>query len=323
MLKKADDPWHALSPDPAHVLGRRVEADHPSSVYWALSADNAPGLVFRTIDARSVPKSFPKPKGIVIRVEEDQGESARLSLFLQNANDRDVFQTLCQDIIDFSSVGDVGVATARVFRRLAHWQSLLSRGRPGELAPHEVRGLMGELWILQQVMQGAGVLAALRSWVAPQDHPQDFALPSSIVEVKTRLAGSRPHVSISSLEQLEAGHLPLFLVVVELSPSEEATAVSLDDMATELLLAAVEAGAEAEDIAELALSCRGYSKFPSYDAKYKVAGIRAFEVKEEFPRIVRSGIDQRIQQATYVLDLSSLVPFECEPHQAIHPTNRD
>lgn len=60
-------------------------------------------------------------------------------------------------------------------------------------------------------MDRHGLEAALQSWVAPDDHPQDFALDHRLIEVKTRLAGSRSSTgSLSSLQRP-----PLFLMVLE------------------------------------------------------------------------------------------------------------
>ena len=315
MSNKTDDPWRSLAPDPTHLLGRRADGDHPLAIYWVSSSDGAPGLQIRGIDGASVPRSFPKPKGISIQVSDEAGQEQSLSLFLVGQDDRDVFHALCLDVIQFSAGGNqASSATAMVFRRLAHWQSLLSRGRPGELAPHEVRGLIGELWWLEQLSAQMGVQGALASWVAPEDHPQDFALTAGIVEVKARLAGSKPHVSISSLEQLEVGHLPLYLLVVELSPSDAEGSISLNGMAARLVLSAAECGFDAEELAQLALHRRGYAISPSYDAlRYVVSGVNAFAVRDGFPRLIRSAIDRRVHQATYTLDLTTVGSFEQDP----------
>ncbi len=315
MSIKTDDPWRSIDPSPAHLLGRRADCEHPLAIYWVSSSDGAPGLQIRGIDEQSIPRSFPKPRGISIQVSDETGQEPSLSLFLVEQEDRDVFLALCQDVIEFSAAGDqVATATSMVFRRLAHWQSLLSRGRPGELAPHEVRGLIGELWLLEQLSEQMGIQSALPSWVAPDDHPQDFALTAGIIEVKTRLAGSKPHVSISSLEQLEVGHLPLYLLVVELSPSDAEGSVSLNDMAAKLVSTAAECGLDTEETAQVALHGRGYASSPTYDTlRYVVSGVSAFAVRDDFPRLIRSLIDRRVHQATYVLDLTTLGSFAQDP----------
>jgi hypothetical protein len=313
-LNRSNDPWSLIGLDPTQLLGRRAEGEHPLTIYWVTSAEGAPGLLVRGVDSGSVPKTFPKPRGVLIQVDDKVAHTPSVTLFLQTPENKDVFLTLCKDVIEFSATsGQAAEATAKVFRRLAHWQSLLAKGNAAELAPHEIRGLIGELWFLEDLSRRSSMKAAIGAWVAPDDHPQDFALDSVIVEVKARLAGSRPHVSISSLEQLETGHLPLFLLVTELAPSEAPQARSLNALVTTVRQLARSEGADVEELLEAALHRRGYTAYPAYDvARYAVSGVRTFAVLEDFPRIIRSATDLRVPQATYSLDLTTLASYERE-----------
>jgi hypothetical protein len=208
---------------------------------------------------------------------------------------------------------DATTATLALFRRLAHWQAMLRVASPTEMGPNEVRGLMGELWVLDSLRQRSGLLRALRAWVAPIDHPQDFSFGGGIIEVKARLAGSRPWVSISSLEQLEPGHLPLHLMVVELASSEAADAMSLNSMVGALIRHARDEAAAVEEELQEALLRRGYVHSPRYDdLSYTVSGVRSFQVGEGFPRITRSQTDRRIATATYCIDLTAIGSFESD-----------
>lgn len=319
---QSDDPWAAIRPDPDQMLGRRVDTGHSLGIYWVVSADDAPGLLVRGIENSRVPKTLPRPRGIALKVAADGDKSSQLSLFLLTAEDRDVFLTLCLDVIAYSSgAPDPAGAATSLFLRLEQWQSLLSQGRLAELGPREIRGLMGELWLLDQLLQRIGARAALQAWVAPDQHPQDFALQSAIVEVKARLAGSRPQVSISSLEQLETSHLPLYLLVVELAPGKT-DSLSLNDMAGALCANAKAAGRDVEEQAAAALLRRGYLKSPRYDElRYAASGVRLFEVVPEFPRIIRSKTDRRIATATYCIDLTTLTDFERATTRILPPTS--
>jgi hypothetical protein len=306
-----EDPWTDIHPDPDRMLGRRVDGEHALGIYWVVSADHAPGLLVRGIGNASVPRVLPRPRGIALRVASEGDQVSQLSLFLLSSEDREVFLELCRDVIAYSSEApEPAGAAASLFRRIEQWQSLLSQGRVAEFGPQEIRGLMGELWLLDQFRQRIGMRAALSAWVAPDEHPQDFALQAFIVEVKTRLGGSRQMVSISSLEQLETSHLPLHLLVVELAPGQ-ADALSLNDMATSALAHAKTAGKDVEEQAAASLLRRGYIASPRYDElRYVASGVRLFAVGEGFPKMVRSTTDQRITTATYCIDLTTLTQFE-------------
>lgn len=313
MSSKNDDPWSLINPEPDAWVGRRIDIQHPLAPFWALHPSGAPGIVIREVDSSAVPAELPRPRGIAVAVEQVDESTSTLSMFLQTPQDRDVFQKLCMDIVSHASeVGTKRDASVRVFSRLRRWQSLLGLARGNEMSDQEVRGLIGELWFLTTVLQPKlGLAAALAAWVAPQRHPQDFALPNGVFELKARLSGSRAEVSISSLEQLEQIHLPLALVVVELAPSDQEDALSLNDMCAHLLK---EAEAESEALLEStqrAFSGRGYVASPRYDSlTYQPVGSTVFSVSGSFPRLLRNGTDARISKANYTLALTELSEFQ-------------
>lgn len=310
--KKTDDPWASIGVDAKQLLGRRVEGSHALPIYWVRGADGAPGLLLKDIEPDSVPSRLPRSRGISVQLGTSGGQEREVRIFLLSPGDREVFRALCLDVIAFSAPEtNPWAATAAVFRRLEHWQALLSKGAPQEMGPQEIRGVIGELCVLLRLAKAFGIASALSSWVAPDEHPQDFALDSRLLEVKTRLAGSRQQVQISSLEQLEAADLPIYLVAVELAPSESDAAFSLNDIAEQVMALAAENGVGARDRAERLLLQRGYMEKEAYRVdRYVVSGERSFLVEDGFPRLVRSVTDRRIQQATYVLDLTALGSFE-------------
>ena len=310
--KKTDDPWASIGVDAKQLLGRRVEGSHALPIYWVRGADGVPGLLLKDIEPDAVPSRLPRSRGISVQLGTSGGQEREVRIFLLSPGDREVFRALCLDVIAFSAPEtNPRDATAAVFRRLEHWQALLSKGAPQEMGPQEIRGVIGELYVLLRLAKALGIASALSSWVAPDEHPQDFALDSRLLEVKTRLAGSRQQVQISSLEQLEAADLPIYLVAVELAPSEADAAFSLNDIAEQVMALVAENGVGARDRAERLLLQRGYMEKEAYGVdRYVVSGERSFLVEDGFPRLVRSVTDRRIQQATYVLDLTALDSFE-------------
>lgn len=307
------DPWSELATSTIDLIGVRVSQPHPLDVYWLRAADGSPGILFRGIAPERVPYRLPKPRGLTLEVGVGHdGLEARM--FLRTPEDRDVFRTLCQDVIAWSAAEESrALSTASLFRRLSHWHSLMTRARTTSMEPHEIRGLIGELLFLERIAECHDLDVAIRSWVAPDEHPQDFAMDVRIVEVKTRLAGSRNTVQVSSLEQLESVHLPLFLVVLELAQSDAEDAVSLNGLCDRLGALVQGRDIALEDALQCALLKRGYLRQDAYDADtYRVAGVVAFEVRDGFPRLVRADVDTRIAQAHYQLDLAQLSEYKVD-----------
>jgi len=324
-LKRSNDPWESIQVDTTQLLGRRVEGAHALPIYWVKSADNAPGLLLKDIEPDAVPSRLPRTRGVSVQLGGPGSHEREVRIFLMSPGDHEVFQALCLDVVAFSaSETNPRSATSAVFRRLEHWQALLSKGAPQDMGPQEIRGVIGELYILLRLAKVSGITSALGSWVAPDEHPQDFAMENRLIEVKTRLAGSRQQVQISSLEQLETAELPIWLVVVELAPSEGDAAFSLNEIAGQVMDLATQDGLVMRDRAERLLLQRGYMEKEAYGLdRYVASGLRAFLVGENFPRIARSTIDRGIQQATYVLDMTALGSFERDSDEVSSCVVRD
>lgn len=305
-----EDPWKSLTPAIDQIKGRRVGGEHLLDVFWIKGADGSPGLLLRGIDPMRVPDQLPQPRGLVLEVALD-APHAEAKMLLREHEDREVFLTLCRDVISYSGGSATAAdATSNVFRRLAHWHSLMTRGRTSAMSAYEIRGLIGELCVLERLGVSAGFAAALSAWVAPDEHPQDFAREDRLIEVKARLSGSRQVVRISSLAQLEPTQLPLALVVIELVASEGDDAATLNQICARLLEQARLLGPQMVDQIEAALFKRGYIQLEAYDAEaYRVAGMTAFDCRGGFPRLVRSEVDVRIPEAKYMVDLSLVGEF--------------
>lgn len=313
-LRTSEDPWASIGVDASQLLGRRVAGDHALPIYWAVDHAGVPGLIVRGIDCGSAPPRLPKTQGVSTIVTGPDTDKPELKIFLQSPGDRDVFLKLCLDVVSYSSGKSTAKdATLAIFRRLDHWCALLRRKPQQELGPEEIRGLIGELLVLKRLAGAHGIVGALKAWVAPDDHPQDFALGATLLEVKTRLAGSRQHVHISSLEQLETDRLPLYLRVIELAPGSTGASFTLNSLIGDISDMAASVGADAVDLAERLALRRGYLEQPEYDAdRYELGSERTFLVGDGFPRLVRSTTDRGIHRAAYVLDLTALAPFECD-----------
>lgn len=301
------DPWRGIGTTAEHIVGMRAQDEHPLDVYWIKEPDGAPGLMFRSVDADRFPEKTPSLKGLSLQTTVTNAVN-ELRMMLKDPEAREVFLTLCTDVISYSGTGSSpSDATTRVFRRLQHWQSLMAYVRSRAMESHEVRGLIGELYVLEQLSIALGFDVALRAWVAPDDQPQDFACEDRLIEVKTRASGSRQTVRISSLQQLEPAQLPLYLVAVEVVPSSGVDARTLNEYCSRLLEEVGAVSAKLMEKLEVALLRRGYVRMDEYDDDaYCIAGVSAYECRSGFPRITKSEVDARIVEAQYVLDLSLL-----------------
>ncbi len=312
MVKSMDsDPWASLTRQLGRIAGRRVIGDHPLSIFWAIDGRGRPGIVCNNIPNHEPHFELPALRGI--EIERGKPDDSTLSLFLESREDREIFFALCRDIVDYSGTfPDSDGAYLHLLRRLSRWQAMLQRAHTKDLEEWQVRGLFGELWfLLDFLLPRIGIEAALLSWLGSSGAPKDFALPQSCVEVKTWLSGSRGHLHISSLEQLQPSPLPLFLLAIEVTACTAAMGgMNLNSLAREILKAAEDDSPSLARLASSALAQRGYAASDAYDdSRYLVVSQTAFSVNDDFPRFVRSAVDRRITAATYELDMSGLDAF--------------
>ncbi|MFI9836316.1 PD-(D/E)XK motif protein [Nonomuraea sp. NPDC051941] len=189
---------------------------------------------------------------------------------------------------------------------LDEWRELLRR-RGGLLGEDALRGLFGELIILEQILAAAGA-HDLSVWRGPDREPHDFRLAEGDLEVKT-LGATGSTVRIHGIEQLEPPEGgDLHLVVVRL-------VADLDGIALPDLVERIRPKVGDHRAFSLALARAGYGEADGEhyrDRRFAVTQIAALAVGDGFPRISPSSLadtlPDEIGALSYTLDLSFLLP---------------
>lgn len=238
-----------------------------------------------------------------------------LVLRLKRRGLESVFGRLCQDLADSASLVKAEDAVVALFvERLRLWERLFSGSDDGLMPKHKIRGLVGELLVLERLLmaQAVSIGELVDSWVGPLSADQDFCLADRSIEVKTINPGARS-VRISSLRQL-AAPVPLTLTLITLGTS---AADSTDAVCLNSLVDRIEARIAAEP-ASLStfrerLLAAGYVDQRHYGEDW-FAAIRedSFAVTVGFPRLVPSDVGPAITGATYELDLAALSGYRVE-----------
>lgn len=310
------NPWKDLKPSggegQSNVL--RVDARHPWDLYWALGPGGQPQLACRLPEniAFPNPDEIPRVKAVEIRL-------AHLHPWrwcvveLQDRAFEDIFQALCGALVEAARmVPSIEGVMHVMVRHLARWQRMLSRTiAPGKMKFQEQIGLIGELvFLYNHIMEIIPIRESVASWVASQNHPQDFMLPGgSVVEVKCRQATAADIIHISSQWQLHQEALPLFLTVFTLAAGDRGQGFSLHSLVQDIR-ARLEKDIVVLDDLEVALVHRGYIDTPEeYDQRWwAICGIRCFSVDGNFPRLEPSSLPAGIIEVGYTISLP-----DCEP----------
>lgn len=238
-----------------------------------------------------------------------------LVLRLKRRGLESVFGRLCQDLADSASLVKAEDAVVALFvERLRLWERLFSGSDDGLLPKHRIRGLVGELLVLERllVVRAASIGELVDSWVGPQGKDQDFHLADWSIEVKTINPGARS-VGISSLRQLTA-HVPLTLTVITLgaSVSNSTEAVCLNSLVDRLEFRIAAEPAWLSTFRERLLAA-GYVDHRRYGEDWFVAMRQdSFAVTADFPKLVPSDVVPAITGVRYELDIAALSGFRVE-----------
>lgn len=314
-----EDPWKDLAPPSATdaITARRVDHTLHWGFFWAKSLQNDCLLVLRHAAGSSPTSRLPRLKGIEMTLTDgDHRDERLLVLRLVDPPQRDIFYSLCRDIVSSSgAAASEKEAVAIALRRTWRWHLLLRGGAGGRLTPDEQKGLIGELIVLERwILPHLAPSAAVSTWVGPTSAPKDFEIGRIAVESKGRRGGATPYVAISSEHQLDdAGVDSLFLHVVELDQEQapEKAASTLTEVAERCRNAIAERDVGAVDLFEGLLAASGFSWEDDYsDSRWAEGKHSLFTVAEGFPRLTAATCPAGVGNVKYTIDLA-----DCEAYR--------
>lgn len=305
MSTRIEELWASL-----HVKAtgaqRRVDATHPLDLYADFEPPDRPGLV---LFSQVRPPDSPELR--TIGIERRQREDGRWSLriLLEEPQLLPVFAELCRDIIEFSRTGvDPQRAAGPVLSRIERWRSLM-QPRTAVLGRSELRGLIGELLVLERfVLPVLGADAAVLAWTGPLGADQDFQLPNGVrIEVKA-LDRDADRVRINGLGQLDGRGDPLQLAAVRIEDTGRDAADSIT--ASGLI------GRLRESFTEAPAALQGFNallRFAGWDdaadssaVAVRLDRIDLHEIDADFPRLIAATVPNGIADASYVIVLPPL-----------------
>ena len=285
-MTTSEDPWHGLSA--GSIDARRVSREGRHDFFWALSGLSEPGLLLRLTAGADEPRPLPSLRNLDIAFRDVEGGRA-LVILLKDGEQRELFAGLCEDIVRASeAASDNRDALVRAIRRTMRWHHLLRGGRGDLLSLDEQRGLLGELQFLMRLVDLIGPRAAIEAWRGPAGASKDFELDRILVEVKARRGAARPHVQISSEDQLsDVPGTRLFLVVSAIDAAIKPNGLTLTDHVRAVEKVFVDADTESFRLWDEAIHASGFDHDDDYsDRRWTIGLTLDHEVEGDFPRIV-------------------------------------
>lgn len=308
-----EDPWKTLAA--GGVDARRVDPNGQFDFFWVISGNGEPGLLLQLGHDVDVPNKLPKMRSLDLGFRT-VGGARSLVLILKDAEQRELFTTLCLDVVHAAEAArDGSDALQRAIRRVLRWHHMLRGGRSDLLSIDEQRGLVGELQFLHRLIDLIGPHPAIEAWKGPSGSAKDFELDQCLIEVKARRGAAKPFVQISSEDQLAGvDGCRLYLVVSSVDAAIKPAGMTLTDHAQVLEKLFAVTDPEVYDLWEQALAETGFSFEDDYsDRRWTVGKTTEFEVASGFPRIdvpLRTGVSG----VRYSIALDACGPFAIEPN---------
>lgn len=306
---RIEELWSSLRREAVEVQ-RRVDAGHPLDLYADFEQPDRPGLIL-FCDER--PNDAPSLKAIGIDRRRRQDGRWSMRIFLEEPRLLAVFAELCRDIIEFTRhAAHNARPSGLVLSRIERWRSLM-QPQPAGLSRAQLRGLVGELLVLErELLPALGPDQAISAWTGPLGTSQDFRLPDGRkLEVKA-LDRNADRVQINGLHQLDGGSDPLQLVLVRLEDTgiDAEGAITAAGLVEQLRDRLSHAPAALQTF-EILLRFVGWDDAAdSETVAVRLDRIDRYNVDGDFPRLTAATVPAAIVEATYKIALppSPVIP---------------
>lgn len=304
-MSSIDEIWAMVEVGgPGGVL--RVDDSHPADLYGATDAEGRRGLV---LVCAAEPPAPPRLDAVEVTSHLRHDGRWALGIWLREPSLLPVFTHLCTDLIAASRGAAVNAAAGVILARLLRWRELLETGT-GPMSLSAVRGLVGELLVLERCIEIWGPGDAVSGWVGPLGGPQDFVLPDRRIEVKT-IVPTAHSVHISSIDQLDTDDA-LSLAVVVLTTLAGGSGIAPDELISSIEATLLESGVETAGSFRHRLDALGYLSDPQYQKPvFRLHRIEWYDVAGDFPRVRRADVGVGIDRLVYDVELGT-----CSSHRS-------
>jgi hypothetical protein len=325
---KINEIWKDLENDQSVASGllfRRFSASVLPDVYVALRQPEKFRCIALRLQSESTINysSFSDLKDIHLELIPDEKDNSRhyLLILLSNQQHKDVFSTLCEDLINgISNITGDDKIVRELLNRLEKWKLLFDKAALQGLSPEEQRGLFGELYFLRKwINQTSDLQKCIQAWIGPERNLRDFQLNNWAIEVKTTHGNNHQKVHISSERQLDTTNLTRLLLYHLSLETQQQGGESLNEIVNSIIeLLNSHIGVQTQFRTKLLQG--GY--FIHHCALYENDGyyIRQesfYDVRDRFPRIEERDVRSGVGEVKYSIVLSNYSQYIIEESSVI------
>lgn len=320
MMTKIEELWRdALQQarnKPIEANGFRLTRMAPESRFDIYAGVDSSSFVLLAIGIHARPPNIATDSSSLDYFRQQRKDGSWLMVLRLRQNGLEsVFGRLCQDLADAAEGVPDEKALVVLFReRLSLWKKLFQHGGSGFLQPHEIKGLIAEMLVLELLIRDGerDVHETVSGWIGPLGADQDFMYSDRAIEVKAIGPGAES-ISISSLEQLDCA-VPMDLILATLRPATpgEPGAIGLNAMAARIEGMIAESPEALNIFKERLLEAR-YVEHEFYETVlFEPTSIAAYSVRDTFPKLVRDMVPTGIVGASYSIGIDLIADFRSD-----------
>ena len=258
--------------------------------------------------------TFTEPRGFTLTISEPSVKNdGYMSCVLQAAasDQNDVFAIVAKDIIHELYKQDKTEDYVHILKtRIEKWRNFFKNADKKQLSDEIVIGLIGELSFIKDLIE-AGIHNASDFWNGPIKAAQDFQGEFLAAEIKTSSSNQMNYVRISSEVQLDGDEKRALFLVVYRVERNDTTGKKLPELIQEVSTLLAE---QQKSRFFANLRCLGYEEDDKllYTKAYSVKERAVYEVKDDFPRLLRKNLPQGITDIKYKLCLQNCTEFKAD-----------
>lgn len=259
--------------------------------------------------------------GVEIQVLPAINHSELVIILLEN-NLSDIFSYFIEDIInELVKVDNQNTALTKITSKINYWKRLFSKMTGGILTPQQQRGLYGELLFLNELLDlNTDKAFVINGWHGPLGANQDFWYNGIAVEIKTSKSNN-PLIKISNEYQLDSSGLEnLYVQFYKLNEYQGGaeTLYSLisnirKQLSTDILIQFN------EKLENLGVNTENEEEYNNIS--YSIGFERTYQITDNFPKIVRSNLNDALSAVSYEIEPKLCTEFEIDNNQVFNHIN--
>ena len=286
---------------------QRIDPDYKVNIFLGYNDDGKMSMILTEYGKEERVKSS---KLIDVQMKRREDRKLALSFDLLDQTYAPMFTLFCKDMIIVCEKAGREMAISSALIRWKYWKELFGKKRSQLLDKQEIKGLIGELYELQnRMIPDYGYQKAIKSWMGPLLGHKDFEINDTWFEVKTVNDGAVQLV-VSSLEQFESeveGHL--IIVRIDETSENNERALNLNKMV--LQISDLIEDPEVLEEFRVKLDNVGYVADSEYEScNFVFKGSEVYTVNDAFPRLRRKDINGAIGNAKYTILIAGIADFK-------------